>query len=58
MTNEERIAKLEDEVAALRFLISLLTESDTTKTKLIIKMSKALEDHTEILGKIADILVR
>lgn len=58
MSNEERIAKLEDEVAELRFLVSLLTESDTRKTELLAKMSKVLEDHTEILGKITGILIR
>lgn len=58
MSNEERIAKLEDEVATLRFLVSLLTESDTRKTELLAKMSKVLEEHTEILGKITGILIR
>lgn len=58
MSNEERIAELEDEVATLKFLISLLTESDTRKTELLAKMSKVLEDHTEILGKITGILIR
>ena len=57
MSNEERIAKLEDEVATLRFLIGLLTESDTRKTELLTKMNKVLEDHTEILGKITGILI-
>lgn len=57
MTNEERIAKLEDEVAALKFLISLLTESDTTKTKVLKRYSEVLKDHTEILGKITNILI-
>lgn len=58
MSNEERIAKLEDEVAALRFLISLLTGSDSQKSILLTKMSKILEDHTEILAKITNILVK
>lgn len=57
MSNEERIEKLEDEVATLRFLVSLLTESDTRKTELNAKMGKVLADHTEILGKITDILI-
>ena len=57
MSNEERIANLEDEVATLKFLISLLTESDTRKTELLTKMNKVLEDHTEILGKITNILI-
>ena len=57
MSNEERIAKLEDEIATLKFLISLLTESDTRKTELLTKMNKVLEDHTEILGKITNILI-
>lgn len=57
MSNEERIEKLEDEIATLKFLISLLTESDTRKTELLTKMNKVLEDHTEILGKITNILI-
>ena len=58
MSNEERIEKLEDEVAMLRFLVSLLTESDTRKTELNAKMAKVIAEHTEILGKITDILLR
>lgn len=58
MSNEERIEKLEDEVASLRFLVSLLAESDTRKTELNAKMTKVIADHTEILDRIANILVR
>lgn len=58
MSNEERIEKLEDEVASLRFLVSLLTESDTRKTELLAGIGRVLEKHTEILAKLTDITIK